>query len=563
MGRQIALLLVHGMGEQQPHGLTDSFVRNLTDRYAAGGRSVTTTHRIQPDENYGSPDSHVRMDIAGPRTDGTGADGIDRIDVHETYWADKPQGLIKLKEVGKWLVRTSLAPLRRWPQNASLFHKPDRGRGEAIRLFVREVLLAMLLPLLGTALLVFTLNAAGLTDGYVRSVRQELSDAALSGWAYLAGTGFSVAVVTGLFLLWGSIRIAGAVRYERGLTNSDTACDGRWAWLSQWSGGSSLVAVGLLAGAWQLYEHTDVAELVAIILRLDGEPFGRVVWFAIWLVVVLLIFVLLIKLLWELPWMGWKRGARVGGALAGLAGVIIVITVLVGAWQQPARLVLWGVLVGGTAVLSKFLVVNIGDVAIYLDGIDERSRHHKTREAILTAVAEKLTDLLKDDHHDEIFVVAHSLGSVISYDAINRLATGRRADVEGTGTSPLTAAQYDRLRGFYSFGSPLDKVVYFFHKTAKNGTPIRSQVQSSLTSFKRLTSGRPYGRYKFRQYTPQVPQDFRWRNAWSWGDALGHRLDFYDVDMGQRHFDYVPLIAHTSYWKDDAFYEDVRTFLDG
>ena len=35
---------------------------------------------------------------------------------------------LKLKELGKWLLGTSLAPLRRWNQHASSYYRKRRGR---------------------------------------------------------------------------------------------------------------------------------------------------------------------------------------------------------------------------------------------------------------------------------------------------------------------------------------------------------------------------------------------------------------------------------------------------
>jgi hypothetical protein len=219
--------------------------------------------------------------------------------------------------------------------------------------------------------------------------------------------------------------------------------------------------------------------------------------------------------------------------------------------------------VAGLAVVwiaSRFLVSSIGDVAIYLDGIKETSPHHKVREDILNTTTRRLVDLLKTSEYDEVFVASHSLGSVISYDAINRIATSRRSVTEQLGTAAVDEGEFAKLKGFYSFGSPLDKVVYLFFKTAKTGTPVREQILSSLVSFLRTSSGRPYGRYRFEPYEPQVPKGFRWYNAWSWGDVLGNRIDFFKADP-QPHFDYVPVVADVRFWKDPLFYHSVSEWM--
>lgn len=555
--RRVALLLIHGMGEQQPFGLTDLFARKLSDLIRP---ETKLSHQIEPGHIEDSPDSFVRLTAGAPAT-GDGAAELE-VDLHEVYWADKPQGLIKLKEVGKWLWWTSLTPLRRWAQSASLFHNPG-GPGPpwrgAVR-FLREAGLALVLPILGIALFAFAVNGAFLTDSYVDSVGAKLGAASFSIGTYLLGIAWVSAMLGGLFLVYGGVGTWRAVRYEKSLAAPDPSEYGsRWRWMLGWSLGSVGTGLGLLGVAYLVHGGSRVKDLASIVLRLGDEPLSLVLLTAASLVLVISVFVVLVVLLWRLPWEGWWwRSARVLGVLAGLAGVFVAVALLLARYDQPARVAVWAALLGGAAMLSTFLVSSIGDVAIYFDGVDERSRHYETRQSIISTATQKLFSMLTS--YNEVFVVAHSLGSVIAYDAINRLATHQRVAMEGGPPSLLSETDFDHLKGLYSFGSPLDKVVYLFHKTTESRTPVLSQLQSSLTSFRRLSSGRPYGPYEFQRYQPQTPDGFMWRNAWSWGDVLGHRLDFYDVD-GQPHFDYVPLVAHVSFWKDEEFYEDLVEFL--
>lgn len=561
-GRHIALLLIHGMGEQRPFGLTDLFGRNLADRLPGG--QATLSHEIEPGALEEPPGSFLRLTAATTPEDGPA--GNLQVDLHEVYWADKPQGLIKLKEVGKWLWWTSLTPLRRWAQSASLFHNPGGPRrrpwGGILR-FLGEVGLALALPILGVALFVFALHSALLAASYWTSVEGELTDATFSATVYLLGIVWLTAVAGGLFLLSGGIRTWSAVRFETSLVDEPDLAGhaSRWRWMRRWSVGSVLTGLVLLGGAYLLHGVAGVADLIAIVLRLGAEPLRLVLWTAVALVVVVGAFVAVVVALWRLPWESWWwRATRVLGVLAGLAGVAAAVWWLLSRWEHPAKVAFWAVLIGGAAMLSTFLVSSIGDVAIYFDGVDERSRHYQTRQSIIAAATEKLCMLLTSDDTQEVFVVAHSLGSVIAYDAMNRLATHRRVEIQGGPAAPLSTDEFDRLRGFYSFGSPLDKVVYLFHRTTESSTPVLSQLQSSLTSFRRFSSGRPYGPYAFVEYATPTPDGFQWRNAWSWGDVLGHRLDFYDVDS-QPHFDYVPLVAHVSFWKDEEFYADLADFV--
>ena len=492
--------------------------------------------------------------------------GIGSIDIHEVFWADKPQGLIKLKEVGKWVFRTSLAPLLRWSQNASLFYHPGHPERQPRWDFWREILLALMLPLLGAMVLLFGANAFGFVDSYVDNVREGLAAAHLSGWQYVWLAVFLVATVGSLTLIIGLRQLFQRISYERKLSQGpppdQTDYSIRWKWLTEWAWRSGFTVAVLAGIAWATYNLARVPELLDIILRLDdGKPLD-VLWAAVSFTLLSVAWFFFIKALWKIPWTGLWRWFRVVMALAVTIFWGLAVDFVVGYWEQPARIVFWIVLLAVVSAVAAFLVSSIGDVAIYFDGLDENSTHHKVRDGILTLATARLARLLRDDRYTEVFVAGHSLGSVIAYDAINRIATSRRSEIETDVICGVPQTAFDKLKGFFSFGTPLDKVVYFFHKTAKLNMPIREQLLSSMVSFRRKSSGRPYGRYRFTPYTPQVPTDFRWHNAWSWGDVLGHRLDFYDIDE-QHHFDYIPLLAHSMFWTDPEFFDKVVAWLEG
>jgi hypothetical protein len=283
---------------------------------------------------------------------------------------------------------------------------------------------------------------------------------------------------------------------------------------------------------------------------------------------------------WRIPW----------GRLAALR-VLTVVALFGGAgvgawfgyphlkeWEHPVRLVFWLAAVAGAWKLGAFLVGWIGDVAIYFGGLDARSRHNRAREEILHLVTSKLVALARltqdpprrsrrrkgtgTPYYDEVLVAAHSLGSVIAYDAINRLAVEQRSDTDGD-EFRMAREDFDRIKGLFSFGSPLDKVVYFFQRTGDVREPVRAQIVSSLISLRRHSTGRPYGAFKIEEYQAIQPEGFRWHNAWSWGDVLGHRLDHFQIDKGKQfHFDYLPLVAHTRFWKDPGFYQRVAEWIE-
>jgi hypothetical protein len=179
-----------------------------------------------------------------------------------------------------------------------------------------------------------------------------------------------------------------------------------------------------------------------------------------------------------------------------------------------------------------------------------RSKFTSARNDILGLVVAKLETLLKSDR--EVFVAGHSLGSVIAFHAINRVVVAERL-----GTNKPDG--FDKLKGFLSFGSPLDKFYYFFRDRDLK-RPVRAQIDSALYGLQRASSGRRYGDAEFEEYQPLVPAGFRWWNAWSPTDPLGHRVDFYSPQL-QRSFRY-GLKGHTGFWNDPDFYEFAVRWLE-
>jgi hypothetical protein len=93
----------------------------------------------------------------------------------------------------------------------------------------------------------------------------------------------------------------------------------------------------------------------------------------------------------------------------------------------------------------------------------------------------------------------------------------------------LTERDLAKLSGLLTFGSPLDKVYYFFREHVRKDQAIRAQLLSYIHPFRRKSSWRDYGTYKFEKY--EVPDlKVRWSNVWCPLDPVSGHLDFYNVD---------------------------------
>jgi hypothetical protein len=105
-----------------------------------------------------------------------------------------------------------------------------------------------------------------------------------------------------------------------------------------------------------------------------------------------------------------------------------------------------------------------------------------------------------------------------------------------------------------TFGSPLDKVRYFFRESVKENQSIRAQILSFLGSFRTRPSGRDYSIYRVQPYVADQLSHVKWLNAWSKEDPVSGMLHFY-APLIRQEFDYlIPIYAHLSYWEDLRFY---------
>ncbi len=159
--------------------------------------------------------------------------------------------------------------------------------------------------------------------------------------------------------------------------------------------------------------------------------------------------------------------------------------------------------------------------------------------------------MLEREHYEQIIVVGHSLGTVIAYDALNRITL----DVNAEGG--ISSDQAQKITGLVTFGSPLDKVAFFFQQHAPAEAHVRRQILSHLHAFKSL---KPSGGQEPLPIDDPVTHHLdhtRWLNFYHLKDAVSGKLDAYEVDRdvrcdveakGQSE-------AHESYWTFDRMYE--------
>jgi hypothetical protein len=196
----------------------------------------------------------------------------------------------------------------------------------------------------------------------------------------------------------------------------------------------------------------------------------------------------------------------------------------------------WPLLIAVSWYVRKMLVQYVGDVAVYVTShkLDRfNSLREKIRETVYTAAeAVYKAPAAKGDGfaYDNVFIVGHSLGAVVVYDALNRLINedelrkrklhedelrGRKLHEDELREQKLNVAGRTKL--LLTFGSPQDKITFLFARPGPKGTgtgfiPIREALVAAAQPLVQSA--------KFRQC--------KWINIYSNLDIISGRLDFFD-----------------------------------
>ena len=148
--RRTALLIIHGIGEQNPYETLDQFSRNLM-RYLSyeGGIDDLEISAERYDHND-SIEARVRLSTRkfGPAPEQPGL-----IDIYEYYWAPQTEDKISYKETLSWLIRTTLTPLRLLNENVEIISEAEEQGNKLFSrraIFEREIkrIILIYLPVL-------------------------------------------------------------------------------------------------------------------------------------------------------------------------------------------------------------------------------------------------------------------------------------------------------------------------------------------------------------------------------------------------------------------------------
>jgi hypothetical protein len=183
-------------------------------------------------------------------------------------------------------------------------------------------------------------------------------------------------------------------------------------------------------------------------------------------------------------------------------GTVLAISVLL--FQAGRALSLW------------FIVNFFGDVQIYTTR-NENSDFFALREQILDLVTKTILYVggtsPSGQPYDRIYIMAHSLGSTIAMDALMRIYNAKES-------APAVRTIWERIRGFITFGTALEKTKYFFNAWSPTPSQAYQQWQNDL-----------YGGLFNADASALVPakqtHGIYWLNCWYFSDFVSDRISSY------------------------------------
>ena len=553
-----AVLITHGMGQQRTFETLNQVVEGL--RRAADSKGATLRQKVRYVQLGGERLYRVELEIESQGKK-------QEVDLYEAYWAPLTEGEVSLRDVVRFLWNAGSSGMM------NFFHPPTQQRfGRRIPMPPTRNTLGQLVLALVILLSLIVMNASIVAVGTARSLF-----ARESAW-------FSERLFEDLSLVFNCLLLflipLGAILtvalWQKAAAKPGTGGMGSvaqnfiWTLLGISSGATVLLGVENLlvilkdrASAESSFFLKDfpidplladlraavaALGLLSIVLMMAGYRFrsSRVVGS-------LILFVLF------------------AGCLAGaILGTIAIVSpwlpgvadsahaVLVGALPEHwsflrSALWLWPFLIFVAARIRSLIVQYVGDVAAYispdkLDRFNEIRRNIKEQGRQTAAAIYSAQDPRGGGfEYRQVALVGHSLGSVISYDTLNRLlkddeAAGNPHDVLGRTNLLLT------------FGSPLDKTSFVFALHGREATPTREALVAAVQPL--------IQDYRYRP--------FPWINVWSPNDVISGPLDYYDADppdakrrvMNEPDPEATtPLIAHTEYWKNQLVWEKLYAAL--
>jgi hypothetical protein len=512
----IAVIVVHGVMPHPRYEMQDFAASNLLkelqkDPYWGQDRTWKSSVYNRPHPNVTKSDM-PKPTITRVQAVVASADPTPYFDVIESYWSPIDKGKTTFISVATWLLQSVFVPLNTSAHYAARFWKTfyDFFLIFSGIFVVVAFIMGALLATITTLTNLIALAGSCETDTATSIWNVRLRQGSLPHpWNVLLHTRslphfWNVVLHQGSVVAnsWNVLLSPGT----RSTVQHATPCAHASAWsvllnpaslasvFSPWTLG--VVAAGVV-GAFLLAQVCKAA-VTALSQNTQLRRYGEQ-RYERWTFIVLAFAVALI-LLFVAAFLPIKPGEGAGGLL-------------------PVYFVLAAMLFVGGRTLAKSWIVNFfGDVQIYTTR-NENLDFFAMREAILKRVTKTIVSTCKHTSpdgksYDRVYVLAHSLGSTIAMDAIIRF-------FDLCEQAPELRNAMKRLRGFVTFGSPLEKTKFFFDVNDPSPSLALDQWNSDLYGSLFTPDARELTK------SNEEARGIFWLNDWYFLDAVSNKINSY------------------------------------
>jgi hypothetical protein len=545
--RRFAVFVTHGMGQQVPFATLDAVFEQL---------------RRQP------PFSDARPEAETVRVDGQQMQRLvlripalgREIHFYEAYWAPLTEGEVSLRDISRFLLRAGVNGIF---NSTTSFSRWIFGRWQAYDIPVRTwAYLVVALATVGSLALINTavgvVSAARATIG--GTPPSWLSDALFCDLTITLN--LLLVVATAFVLVLALARLSRRTRLRPLQTVLGLACVALFA-MTLLATVLAALALPLLIlshlqkeGAWE----PGMLRWSSVLGR-DGAAAVNE-WCGAFFLALPVLAVAYALAAWALTFLkaaGSQIGARRAAqqplssllVLAALVlGTLLIVAEVAVLWPRggdennwPLRLlVTWAVVLLLSGGVRRFLVQYLGDVAVYVEShrVDRFAALRARIRECVTERARAVYSAAGAEAYAGVVVLGHSLGSVVSYDALNQLLCEDAIDRQAGRPTRNVA---NRTPLLLTFGSPLDKTAFIFAIQHRRTTQAREALAASSQPMLQDYDSRPG----------------RWVNIYSPWDIISGALEYYDLPGATdprrvtNHRDghaTTLLMAHVEYWEN-------------
>ncbi len=598
--RRLAVFVAHGMGQQLKYETLDQVAQGLIEVEEALGRErkeITTEPPVVTIKSDGGVLHGLKINLMGK-------DLQDReVHIFEGYWAPMAEGEVKLRDVIRFLFTAGFNGLRNFGDcfDRWLF-------GEYRRFPSRISLTICLLIALGVVASLVVMDSAIVLVA-VQAIADYFNLLSDANWEWVKGLTRDLTTTYDVFMtlaiLFGGSLLAGSRTRKLAIrarkieirTKGLRKIWGRRAALTisralnllSWGLFSLTLGATILCGVTiplLVYAHNQQKLAgVSYWARAFGGDFDRWVndGISYLFVGLLFVFLMVVSIKGFIKFFGAMQLID-KNSLKVLVGTVLVLSLVstvvfylaLGVYLSWAGLgqfwlsvfleikdnISWVLLLVVSFMVRRLLVQYVGDVALYISPhtldrfnfVRDRIRNYVFTAA--RAVYACKSEVTGGFEYEGVFIVGHSLGSVIAYDTLNMLLND---DVVAEKAEELDVLNRTKL--LMTFGSPLDKTAFLF------------SLQRDETSLERealVAAAQPLILHpKFRD-----PEKFEWINIFSYNDIISGKLDFYDppaksstrklinpVRNIQDKEATTLLAAHTEYWDNQLVFHKLHEKL--